>query len=64
MFFEKNFKYIAILPVVLILIVLTILPLIELLRMSVSEVSYIDGIINYKYIGFETSFHLGACASV
>jgi len=52
MFFEKNFKYIAILPVALILIVLTILPLIELLRMSVSEVSYIDGIINYKYIGF------------
>ena len=52
-FGDGAFKYWALLPMVIVLIILTVYPMIQLLRMSVSEVNWVEGRQIWEYVGLE-----------
>ena len=52
-FFDRTFKYWAILPMVLVLFFLTLQPAAELLRMSVSDVEFVGGQLQWTFVGLD-----------
>jgi len=62
-FFDRTFKYWAILPMVLVLFFLTLQPAVELLRMSVSSVEFVEGKLQWTYVGLD-NFNFIASAPV
>ena len=52
-FFDRTFKYWAILPMVLVLFFLTLQPAVELLRMSVSDVEFVEGKLQWTFVGLD-----------
>jgi multiple sugar transport system permease protein len=52
-FFDRTFKYWAILPMVLVLFFLTLQPAVELLRMTVSDVEFVGGKLQWTFVGLD-----------
>ena len=52
-FLDRSFKYWAILPTVLILLVFTIYPVFQLLRMSVSDIQFVEGKLEWTFVGLK-----------
>jgi multiple sugar transport system permease protein len=52
-FFDRNFKYWALLPALLVLVFLTIVPVGHLVRLSVSEVTFSGAETTWTYVGSE-----------
>lgn len=50
---DRNFKYIAIAPLVIVLIALTAYPAVELVRMAFSEVALVSGGTTFSFVGWE-----------
>ncbi len=53
LFGDGGFKYWSLVPMLIVLIILTVYPMIQLLRMSVSEVSWVEGQQVWNYVGLE-----------
>ena len=52
-FLDRTFKYWAILPTVLILVVFTLYPVFQLLRMSVSDIQFVDAKLQWTFVGLK-----------
>lgn len=50
-FFDRTFKYWAILPTLLVLVIFTLYPVIQLLRMSVSDIQFTDAQLMWTFVG-------------
>ncbi|MEM6282130.1 MAG: sugar ABC transporter permease [Chloroflexota bacterium] len=53
LFGQGSFKYWALAPLVIVLAVLTVLPILQLLRMSVSDIQFVEGQLEWEYVGLE-----------
>ncbi len=52
-FFDRTFKFWALLPALIAMALLTVYPVIQLLRMSVSDLAFVKGELVWTYIGLE-----------
>ena len=52
-FLNRHFKYVALIPLLLVLIVLTLYPAVQLVRMSLSEVELVSGGTRWSFVGLE-----------
>jgi multiple sugar transport system permease protein len=52
-FVDRTFKYWAILPTLVILVVFTLFPVFQLLRMSVSDIQFVDAKLQWSYVGLK-----------
>jgi multiple sugar transport system permease protein len=52
-YLDNTFKYWAILPTVLILVVFTLYPVFQLLRMSVSDIQFVDAKLQWTFVGMK-----------
>lgn len=50
---DRDFRYLAVAPMVLVLIALTLYPAVQLVRMSVSEIELVSGGTAWSFVGFE-----------
>ena len=52
-YLDRTFKYWAILPTLLILVVFTLYPVFQLLRMSVSDIQFVDAKLQWTFVGLK-----------
>ncbi len=52
-FIDRSFKYWAILPTVFILVVFTLYPVFQLLRMSVSDIQFVNSKLEWTFVGLK-----------
>lgn len=52
-YLDRTFKYWAILPTLLILVILTLFPVYQLLRMSVSDIQFVDAKLQWSFVGLK-----------
>ena len=50
---QPLFKYWAVVPTILILVVLTLYPVLQLVRMSVSDIEYVEGQMEWTFVGMK-----------
>jgi multiple sugar transport system permease protein len=50
---SSMFKYFAVVPVILILVLLTVYPIIQLIRMGFSDLEFVEGQIEWTYVGID-----------
>jgi multiple sugar transport system permease protein len=50
-FVDRNFRFLAILPAIVVLVVLTLYPALQLLRLSVSQIELTPGGTNWTFVG-------------
>ncbi|MEO0563193.1 MAG: sugar ABC transporter permease [Chloroflexota bacterium] len=51
LFGQGSFKFWALVPLVLVLTLLTVLPILQLFRMSVSDIQFVEGQLEWEYVG-------------
>ena len=52
------FKYLAVVPTILILVLLTLYPVLQLLRMSVSDIRYVEGQMDWTFVGLSNLWRM------
>lgn len=52
-FLDRSFKYWAILPTLVILVVFTLYPVFQLLRMSVSDIQFVESELQWTFVGLK-----------
>src|SRR5690606_10010578 len=57
-FFDRTFKYWAVLPTVIVLTLLTIQPALQLIQMSVSDVQFSGGQLQWTFVGLDNFKYL------